>query len=284
VSATLHYAQTALATEPTFHSQRVRLGCATTAAHGAQRTLAWTEPSRELADLQAAFAASAAVDGVTLVFRGERAVILRIYENVRSGDLPATHLDSYLGGPPRAAQVTRYQRRLGGNSTVRDQAEVLRASSAFVAAARLSGPARRAACDDIEAGLSPGLTQFFRYARAAVEHDDVGRARLLCASVGLACERYRRQFGRWPATLAEVPASILPALPPDPLTGEAFAYQVLSDGAIVYSVSKVAHVRPGSTDEDVSILGWEVAAKFRLWNPESRRRPPRPDPTPEDEP
>ncbi len=282
--AAAHVAQVTLATEPFFFGQTQRRSVLTAAAFGAQQTLAWTEPSGELARLQATFTAAAATDGFTPALRGERAAMTRVYDNVHAGDLPADYLDQFFKSTAAAGRADRYKRRLGGRSVLRDQAEVLAAYDDLLAAARLTGPERRAACDGVVARVDPGLAPLFAFVDRTVEAEDVVRARLLCAAVGLACERHRRQFGRWPATLAEVPASILPATPPDPLTGEALAYQVLGDGAIVYSVSKVGHVRPGYTDEDVSVLGWELAAKFRLWNPESRRRPPPSEPAPGDAP
>jgi len=269
----LHLVEVTLATEPFWLSQNIRRDELTRATHSVQQTLAWTEPSAELANLQAAFTRAIAVDGVTTTWRGERAVIMRTYDNVRAGELPADYFDRLISGPTVVGRAQGYRRRLAGRSLVRDQAEVLRTYNALLVAAQLSGPARRDACNAVVSGVSPGLAHFFEGVRGAVVQESMCQSRMLCAALGLACERYRRQFGRWPVSLAELPVPISPAAPLDPLTREPFAYQVVSDGAIVFSVSTMAHLRTGFTDDDITLLNRDPPAKFRLWNPESRRRP-----------
>ena len=278
--AGLHFSQATLHAEPFLVGQSVRLSLATRAAASAQQTLAWSEPSAGLADLQAAFVRAAAADGVTPALRGERAAAMRVYDNVRSGALPWDHLDSPAGTvkPPVA---DRLRSRLGDRNLVREQADKLDAFNAFLAAARLNGPARLAACDAVPVGGMPLLNVALPTVPAFVEADDQTRSQLLCAAVGLACERYRRQFGHFPASLADLPPSILPATPADPFGGGPLLYQRVADGATVSSVG------PGVT-RHVDRRQWGFReprpAEFRLWNPEARRRPPRPEPTPGDAP
>jgi len=276
--AGLHFSQATLSAEPFLVGHYVRLGLATRAAASAQQTLAWSEPSAELADLQAAFVRAAAVDGVTPALRGERAAAMTVYDNVRSGVLPWDHLD-FPAGTVKPPVTDRLRSRLGGRSLAREQADKLDAFNAFLAAARLNGPARLAACDAVPAGSLPLLNPALPTVPAFVEADDQTRAQLLCAAVGLACERYRRQFGHFPKALADIPAAILPALPADPFGGGPLRYTLVADGATVSSVGPAVarHVDPRH-------WGFREPrpAEFRLWNPDSRRQPalPAPDPSP----
>ncbi len=275
--AGLHFTQTTLSAEPFLVGQYVRLGLARRAAMMAQQTLAWAEPSAELARVQAAFEHAAAVDGVTTALRGERATAMRVYDNVHSGALPWDEIE-FPAGTVKPPVADRLRSRLGGRNLLREQADKLDTFNAFLASARLRGPARLAACDAVPAGdgllRSPSLPTV----PAFVEADDQARAQLLCAAVGLACERYRRQFGHFPASLADLPPSILPAIPADPFGGDPLRYQLVADGATVSSVG------PGVTRHgDPRRWGYDYPrpTQFRLWNPESRRTPPpAPDPTP----
>ena len=93
--------------------------------------------------------------------------------------------------------------------------------------------------------LAKQLAPLFAFVDRTVEAEDVVRARLLCASVGLACERHRRQFGHFPETLSDIPTAILPAIPNDPFSGEPLGYVLLDDGAWVFSVGAEDSVRLG---------------------------------------
>ena len=277
--ASLHFTQVTLATEPTLISQLVRMAGCGIAVDSARQTLAWTEPTEGLADLQATFARAATVDGITPALRGERAGIMRIYDNVRAGALTIDVLNNPMAKPP-ATWPDRLEQRYKARNVVRDQAESLRLVNAFLEAAKLDGPARRTACADVQAGVSREAASLLPAVNKCVEADDRCKARLLCASVGLACERYRRLNGRWPATLAEIPTSILPAIPNDPFKAQPLSYAVHDGGVVVFSVG------PDGTNTaaipNISPLARQC--EFRLWNPEARRRLPTPRPEPDIDP
>ncbi len=263
--ASLHLAQASLATEPLLISQLVRNACCGTAVGSAQRTLAWAEPTAGLAELQAAFAHAAAGDGIGVGLRGERASVMRVYDNVRSGALPLDALTD-LSGRQTSSWADRLEQNYHARNVVRDQAESLQLLNAFLEAAKLEGPARRAACDVLRGRVSRNANRLLPAVNKCVEADDRCKARLLCASVGLACERHRRQFGHFPPTLADIPPAILPAIPTDPFSGEPLGYVLLDDGAWVFSVGAEDSVRLGPAGRN----------DFRLWNPDARRRPPTP--------
>ena len=283
-AASLHLCQASLSTEPTMIAQLVRIAGCAIAAKSAQRTLAWCEPNEELVPLQAAFAEAAALDGLSGAVRGERAGVLRIHANVRSGALPADYIDKFgvgVGPAPAYPWVARVLRRFKGTgrNPTRDEAESLRVMNEFVAAVRLDGPARRAACAAVKPRAdSAAATALTPSVVRVVAADDLARASLRCASVALACERYRRQFGRFPASLAEIPASILPAIPTDPFSGAPLAYRPLPDGAVVYTVGPDKAFVGGQPHDPAKGPPALRIHEFRLWNVEARRRPPTPRP------
>ncbi len=274
--ASLHLAQTSLSTDPLLISQLIRNACCFVAVASAQRTLAWSEPAAGLAELQAAFAQAATVDGMTVAARGERAIVMRVFENVLSGALPADHVErSFLGGGGATSDWDRVQRRLNAPSRVRQAQGLLAVHNGLVAAMKLQGPPRRAACQAAVDAASPESAKLTPGIMKCLEADDRCKSRLLCASVGLACERYRRQFGHFPKTLADIPAAILPAVPTDPFSGKPLLYKLHPEGAVVYTVG------PNGTyqaDDDTGGLTVQQAqqSEFRLWEVASRRRPPLP--------
>ena len=282
--ACLHFAQVSLATEPTLISQLVRFASLNVTVGGLQQTLAWTEPTAGLAELQHALARAAAADGVSPALRGERAGIMRIYDNVRGGALPADVLDDIDFRTAKPTWAARLENRFKRRNLVRGQAESLRVLNEFIDAAKLAGPARRQAADAITADASPEAKSLPPSFTKCVEADDRCKARLLCASVGLACERYRRQFGRFPEALSEIPKATLPAVPSDPFSGKPLLYKRLADGAVVHSVGPDGtHDGGAASPTDATPLLTRLLG-FRLWNPDARRRPPTPRPEPEPDP
>src|SRR6478752_8042824 len=62
-------------------------------------------------------------------------------------------------------------------------------------------------------------------------------ALLRATAAGLAAERFRRQMGRWPASLEEVvQAGLLRAVPTDPFTDRPLLFKRTADGLVIYSV------------------------------------------------
>ena len=280
--AGLHFAEASLATEPCLISQLVRTAMCAIAVGSARQALCWSEPTEELPRLQRAFAAAADTDGMTPAARGERAATMRVFDNMRSGTLPADYLestDASMRGGSAQSDFDALRLRLSPPNRVRQQAALLKLHNGLVAAMKLRGPARRAACDAALDAAGPDIAKMTPSVSNCVKSDDRLRACLLNAAVGMACERYRRQFGHFPATLADIPASILPSIPEDPFNGQPLGYRVLEDGATVYSVGPDGRHR-GTPDETVSVRDSQIYS-FRLWNTEHRRRPPLPRPEPD---
>ena len=103
-----------------------------------------------------------------------------------------------------------------------------------------------------------------------------GVAEARCASVGIACERFRLKNGRWPTTLNELCPAFLAAVPLDPFDGQPLRLANQDDGVIVHSIGKMPQKYRSPANRVGLPDGIEIG--FQLWNPESRRLPPPPDP------
>ena len=98
------------------------------------------------------------------------------------------------------------------------------------------------------------------------------QALLRCAVAGLAVERYRKDIGQWPESMADLAPLYLREGQIDPFDGAALRYRRLADGVVIYSVGpdgkdhggQIAREMPPAEGADVG---------FRLWDPAKRRQP-----------
>lgn len=77
--------------------------------------------------------------------------------------------------------------------------------------------------------------------------------------VAIACELHKRRSGAWPASLADIPRSLLPAVPTDPFTGQPLLYRLIDAGPVVYST--------GSDRDDDQGVGPDSANWWRVRKP-----------------
>lgn len=255
---------------PSLMAQLTRGACAKLAANAAQDSLGWGEPARGLAELQAAFVQEADAPRMLHALLGERSWLSDRFTRFDSGELTAAELSDRPLGTKSAAIVGFYRGISQG-----EHAENLRVLNEAIAAARLPFDQQAAAY----AAIRPvtGDWRFSGYpvaGRSAVEryaHDDLRiRVDLLAASAGIACERFRRANGRWPASLGEIPKDILPAVPTDPFDAQSLRVVPQPDGVAVVVAD---HPPPGSSPRPPA-----NRTAFRLYNPAHRGpdAPPRP--------
>jgi hypothetical protein len=74
---------------------------------------------------------------------------------------------------------------------------------------------------------------FFPSLDHLVERSLRNRAVLLVAATAIACERFRLERARWPSELAEIPKTILPAVPLGPFDAQPIRYQILADRIVL---------------------------------------------------
>ncbi len=240
----------------------------------AERALARGEPPPEaLAALQRLLEEEDAFPALWAFRRAERAdwhendlAALRSPRPSVPVDLP--HLLAALSGRLRNEEADLYARH----------ALVLSLMTRYVGAARLPmhvQVAADAALDSEVSGLhipdaedTPLWHLFYNGQRWRG-----GRACVRCLIACLACERYRRSRGEWPAALADLVPAQLVAVPLGPFDGRPLRYRRLPDGVAVYSVGP-----DGKDDDDMFV---ERGAKspntyvsYRLWDPARRWQKP----------
>ncbi len=91
-------------------------------------------------------------------------------------------------------------------------------------------------------------------------------ANVRCMLALMAVERYRRQQGAWPKSLAELTPKLLQAVPLDPYDGKPLRYKAVPDGVIVYSIGpdrtdnggKIDRAKPTAAGTDMGYQLWDV--------------------------
>lgn len=124
--------------------------------------------------------------------------------------------------------------------------------------------------------ISPALDKILRARMKMI-------ARIRCAQIALAAERFRRANQRWPSSQTELAGKYLPAILFDPFDDQPIRYKLLPDGVVIYSI---AGLRPyDDADDDGDVLTHDDENRdrpkdlgIRLWNVPQRRQPARPKP------
>ena len=265
--------------EPSVINALVRLGCLRMAATRVERTLGLATPRAHLAEIQAQLTREADADLFWYAVRGDRAMIDRLFVNLRSGDITFDTLTGRIGGDGLGARMAgwAFAPHLPG-----DHATFLDLTTRAYEARSLPEPDQRAALAQVErdiqalprkdlgSALTRALTPSFANAHT---HSLRTRARLRCAVVGLAVEQFRLTHGRWPANLAEIPRTLLPAIPMDPFIGLDLRYTKRSDVVTVYSVGPDGQDDGGTflSGKETNDPGQDVV--FRLYDPIRRGLP-----------
>ena len=251
----------ALDEEPVSIGQLVRIACTAVAAKSCERVLAWTDPSDDLAGVQEAFRREAAAPVARWGLRGERANFDVLMTNLSAGQLGGVQAEfgAHVGGQ-LGAFVIRPR-------WTADHAAGLRAFNRLLAELDQPPHARpaRQGLKQPGDGRTPTMTTLLlpavdKVLTACQRHE----ATMRCAEVAVACERHRRQTGKFPGSLAEVPANLLAAVPADPFDGRPLRLKRTPDGLAVYSVGqdlKDDDGRPGHPDGDVVFRLYDVAAR-----------------------
>jgi len=266
--------------EPTMISLLLRNAILQLSLAKIERVLAQGEPSDlALAALQELLEEEDRQLVLLQALQGERALVNRFFEALRMGD---GNVAQVLGSSPHHSLDRWLTEMLGPlivGSLKEEQAYVLRLYTQMVEAAKLPPEQQDAA---FRACPRPTRTHllasmlFPAVARIASAYRRE-QAQVRCALMALAVERYRRQHGRWPASLAEVVPSQLRNVPLDPYDGLPLRYRRLSDGVVIYSVGPDGIDDGGKLDrKNIGAAGTDLG--LRLWDADKRRQPPREPP------
>jgi ABC-type transport system involved in multi-copper enzyme maturation permease subunit len=262
--------------EPTLISLLVRVAIRALASKSIERSLAQGEPSDDsMRKLQSLMEDEEKLPLLLIALRGERAVFDRLMESIEKGKTNFKKLGGFWGGAEEMLLLS--------GSVKGQRAVMLDIMTENVEAAKLPVEQQEAEFKRIDLSISgrPQLIRMLVPAGMRVEQSYWrSQAQLRAAIVALAVERYRREHGRWPSSLAELVPDKLPHIYIDPYDGQPLRYRRNKEGVVIYSVGqdkiddggKLDRIKPGA---DIGI---------QLWDPDKRRQPPPPPkPTGEDD-
>jgi hypothetical protein len=280
--AVLGTARVAAAT-PTQMNAMLCLGLREVAIGSVERTLGQGEPSP--AALQAtreALEAEAARPLLRDSLRGGRAMIEEFARAVDAGRASDDEIDSFdsnvseVTGHPT---IDRWLHRLrGGGWRKRNGAALVRYYTALIERAKASPDALGERPDAVGAAvarLPARLREDYETGIDQLHEDDrCSRMLLHSAAAAVAVEHFRRDTGRWPASLEELVPAYLKAVPRDSFDLKPLCFRKLADGVVIYSVGSDRTDDGGEVRIDPKVGGTLKDLGVRLWDPEHRRRPP----------
>lgn len=235
-----------------------------------------------LAELQKRLEAEEPAPILLFATRGERAMSNHYFENLRSGNIGPNPVSGAIGGGGAGALLDWVAMLPGFVSS--QQAGCLRFMNKLVEIARLPPEEWPPRFAQIRAEI-PNLPVLARLLAPAMdkiaEACRRNHATLRCAIVGIAMERYRRDKGQWPESLAElVPAGYLKAVPIDPFDGKPIRLKRLADGWLIWAIGMDGIDHGGTFDrQKMYVAGNDIV--FQLWDAAARRQPPPPPKPPE---
>lgn len=271
--------------EPSYIAALVRMAGLRTCVARVERTLALATPRSHLPDVQALLTQEGEADLFWYGVRGERAFEDVLFTRIRDGSLSLLDISGKRSGID--ALDARFGAWLYDPHMANDHATFLEMMTRVYAARSLPEHQQRSALQSLDrefGALTRGaydslLTRALTPAFMKVHDASLrAKARLRCAAVGLAVERFRLAHGRWPANLAEIPRTLLPAIPIDPFNGWDLRYVKRADGVTVYSVGPDGQDDGGTahSGKETNDPGQDVV--FRLYDPARRGLPAQPKP------
>jgi ABC-type transport system involved in multi-copper enzyme maturation permease subunit len=261
--------------EPTLISTLVRIAIEGVAVASLERSLAQGQPGEDaMRKLQSLLEDEEKAPLMLTGMRGERAVFDRLLASLQSGKISLKKLRGLWGGGEEMILVA--------GSIKSQRAIFLEIMTENVEASKLPVEQQEAEFKRIDKTIvhRPLLIRMLMPAGMKVDQAFLrSRAYLRTAIVALAVERYRREHGRWPATLTELVPSKLANIPVDPYDGQPLRYRRNTDGVVIYSVG------PDKTDDGGKLdrKNWMAPSTdlgIQLWDPAKRRQPPPPPKTP----
>ena len=267
---------------PALMAQFVRVGGVVMAATSIERTLGQGAVSdARLRSLYLAMSIEAERNGMYHALRGERAGAQQLYLLERAGkDSPFRELRNQGGMKGRMLEMFP-------SLYLRGFPDYFRNLGAMIRAAKLPEQAQAQALETLEDQrrkadqnrTSVGNLWDSRFLLGAFQDQWKDRARLRCAIVAIAAERYRLQHEAWPIDAGDlVKAGLLKERPVDPYDGQPLRWKQTAENLIIYSVG------PTKIDDGGKLSKYGTRPDglgFVLWVPQMRGLPaPPPEKTP----
>lgn len=267
--------------------QLIRVAIRIQAVKRIERLLAMGQPSGPaLKELASHMSQEADEDLLTPAFRGERALISVLFENLITGRLSFEEFVTETGGA--SSDVNSLSRILGWRfysaKLPADHAYFLRSLNTALEIAKLPEheqlPRYRDFCTRFSADANEARQRHERILSTLLvpgvdklaESIIRDKALLRCAITALAAERYRIDTNAWPKSLADLCPKYMNEPLLDPFDGQPLKYVNRDDGVTIYSVG--ADGIDGSA-KNLTASGREPGADlgFRLWNVDQRGLP-----------
>lgn len=228
------------------HNAILRMSVALT-----ERNLSRAAPGAEACRrLQTAFVRAARTNSLPLALIGERAMMIPYFRFSRE-EFQALSQSTESTGAPQKAQ------RFAGKPNPflwlsgfleRDLNFFLETTENLGSMVVLPPPRSLAVTNYFETAMRVSNRRFYffsglflpSYSKVALGEASV-RSRIALAGTALAVERFERERGRFPETLAELTPGFLDEVPLDPFTGAPLRYRRLPRGYILYSVDADGH-------------------------------------------
>jgi hypothetical protein len=203
---------------------------------------------------------------LTIGLRGVRASVHRTLLKAKAGELSEPEMeraDELLANPLRFC--------LDGFTQDGQHARSLQHFNEVMANGGLPLDRRLNALDDLEAQFEANRLEVFLSIVRCFKDEIANKTQIEVAQAGVAVERYRLRFGRWPDSLDDVvSAKLLTSVPRDPYSGQALRYRKLPEGVIVFSVGPTCGYKGDYLDRSSPHLtDWGMHG-FVLWD-ENRR-------------
>jgi hypothetical protein len=285
VRAALNVARS-LGDEPTFISQLIRLGCLQETIYSLERVLAQGEPSTEaLAAVQQILEEEDTFPRLLVAARGERAGLNMLMENLESGVVSTDQFLAFVQSSRTNRDEPKPEIALDPITLKTTHAWMLRWLNESVEVAKLPSWDREARIKELNNRVKQDAPPLARLVMPGVqmvaEADRRNQALVRCALAAFAVERYRRENGFWPRSLAALEGKQLAKAPLDPYDGRTLRYRpppILGfsrspKDVVIYAVGPDGQDNGGQIDRTAPLkVGTDIG--LRLWNISERHKLP----------
>jgi hypothetical protein len=273
----------AIGDDPNLISQLVRMAQSTVAVMSCERILGCGHPRIGLPELQSEFYQETKIGHLRNALYGERIHMDQLFERLDQNQLGLEHV-GYPNPPSSSFSIDRISWTNYRQYVPAQRAEQLEIYNQLIEYTKYDYPKRMEWTNQISEridAITDKKKDLIRYLTPAFQIIDKAEQRtkalLLCAVVGIACERFRIDKGRWPNDLEEIPKTILDAVPSDPYTGLPLIMNRTETGLVIYSTGIDGFDDGGETLDQKMEPGTDIG--FRLYDLAHRRKP-APKPTP----